>query len=998
MTIKPNTRLFRFLFAAVVLTLLGSISNCVNEPANLSSFSNKENWKLISGIGSWQKDPDSGEMCLTVTGGDKAGATNYWMLDYSFLPNTLYKISCKVKNSPGASGGRTIIGSSISNLDIDASERWHQHDFYFYTPSKVNNHYLRFGQWQVNGTVWFKDIELHPAKADFIKHKGLTIGNGELIKDSTFTSNCHYMSKDSNFSPSLFDFNVYFNTSRWDLKLGSYIIYKHNPGGQTISQKDAQITLIIGYYTGGELNIDAGTDNENWTPLGSINSTGRFTFQLPRELFTAKEIYIRLSTSGINPRVQINGYTYQSTLSQSFDSITGKTVYTDCLTTSKNLSAWFTANTESVQSLVLQNLSDKTNICKIINAVNSKVLNANLILKPLEAKEINLSLTPDSKQSLIIKSSDKKNPLQIEHSPRVNHLDRTDYGKLIDQTSAYALWWTDATQKVSKTRRVPSEKAPKVLMYSAKNEYEAFQFVVNASKPLKTVIVNMSDLVHRNGNRIPQALVQILNVKYVDVTRPTDSLGKADSWPDPLPPLLEPFFVKSGQNHPIWVQIKIPASASAGDYFGTLQVSIDGIKSKIPVILHVWDFTLPEETHLQTAISLYTSYIMQYHHLSNSDNIGPVLEKYLKNFKEHRISPYDPFTLGNIDVQFDTQALQAKVNFEKFDILAHKYLDQWNFNSFRVILKGLGAGSFHSRESGAIGPIKQGSHEWNTLMTDYLVKVQNHLEEKGWLNKAYIYWFDEPEPDDYAFIKNTHKFIKKAAPKLPIMLTEEPVPELYNYVDIWCPITNHYNHAPAVQRQNLGERVWWYICSGPKEPYCGLFIDHPAVELRTWIWQTWQNKLDGILIWSANYWNSEAAYPPPQMQNPYKDPMSYVHNYGLKPGDIQYWGNGDGRFIYPPESVFKTKAINLQDPVSSIRWEILREGLEDYEYFWLLNQLVIQAKNKYIDSQLIKQAEQLLIVPESVSKSLTDFNSTSGPIYEHRKAIAEMIEKLESAL
>ena len=28
--------------------------------------------------------------------------------------------------------------------------------------------------------------------------------------------------------------------------------------------------------------------------------------------------------------------------------------------------------------------------------------------------------------------------------------------------------------------------------------------------------------------------------------------------------------------------------------------------------------------------------------------------------------------------------------------------------------------------------------------------------------------------------------------------------------------------------------------------------------------------------------------------------MSYESGYGEKPGEIGYWGNGDGRFLYPP--------------------------------------------------------------------------------------------------
>jgi hypothetical protein len=30
----------------------------------------------------------------------------------------------------------------------------------------------------------------------------------------------------------------------------------------------------------------------------------------------------------------------------------------------------------------------------------------------------------------------------------------------------------------------------------------------------------------------------------------------------------------------------------------------------------------------------------------------------------------------------------------------------------------------------------------------------------------------------------------------------------------------------------------------------------------------------------------------------------------------------------------------LDGPVNSVRWENLRDGMEDYEYFWLLSQAI----------------------------------------------------------
>ncbi|MCK7481893.1 MAG: hypothetical protein M0C28_35510 [Candidatus Moduliflexus flocculans] len=70
----------------------------------------------------------------------------------------------------------------------------------------------------------------------------------------------------------------------------------------------------------------------------------------------------------------------------------------------------------------------------------------------------------------------------------------------------------------------------------------------------------------------------------------------------------------------------------------------------------------------------------------------------------------------------------------------------------------------------------------------------------------------------------------------------------------------------------------------PKSPWVTLFIDHPAVNLRMWLWMTYKWGLEGILVWRADYWNSPTLFPPGVLQNPWQDPMSYTVGYGVPYG------------------------------------------------------------------------------------------------------------------
>jgi len=261
---------------------------------------------------------------------------------------------------------------------------------------------------------------------------------------------------------------------------------------------------------------------------------------------------------------------------------------------------------------------------------------------------------------------------------------------------------------------------------------------------------------------------------------------------------------------------------------------------------------------------------------------------------------------------------------------------------------------------------------------------------------AYTYWFDEPDPKDYEFVRKGMERIKRHAPGVKNMLTEEPIEALAGPVDIWCPVTPNYDHAAAEKRRAHGEKFWWYVCCGPKAPYCTLFIDHPATELRVWLWQTWQRKVGGILVWASNYWTSDAAYPD-RPQNPYQDPMGYVSGYSTPKGVKRFWGNGDGRFVYPPLAAAEPGASGpepvIQPPASSIRWEMLRDGIEDYEYFVILKKL-IAVKGAGLDAASKDRYAALLEVPDEVTKDMTTFTKDPVPIEAHRDRVARAIVEL----
>ncbi len=63
---------------------------------------------------------------------------------------------------------------------------------------------------------------------------------------------------------------------------------------------------------------------------------------------------------------------------------------------------------------------------------------------------------------------------------------------------------------------------------------------------------------------------------------------------------------------------------------------------------------------------------------------------------------------------------------------------------------------------------------------------------------AYVYWFDEPDPKDYAFVQAGVDRLKKYAPGLQTFITKHELQKDWKgTIDIWCPLTPFYNHDAA---------------------------------------------------------------------------------------------------------------------------------------------------------------------------------------------------------
>ena len=541
--------------------------------------------------------------------------------------------------------------------------------------------------------------------------------------------------------------------------------------------------------------------------------------------------------------------------------------------------------------------------------------------------------------------------------------DDEGYGALLASGDGANLWAAVSGRKVVQTRPAPTKKGRGLLMRTAANEAESVQLVVRAEEDIKSARVRLrEELCADSGFCLPLSAVDVKRIGYVDVRHPTDFGGLPIATPDKLLPYAgEAVAVGKGKNQPFWITVRPPKGTGKGVYRGVVDVDVvfrNGVRRQfaIPLNVEVFGFELPDVMTCQTAFGLSPSLIVKAHGIKeNTPEFRDLAERYFKAMSENHLSPYFPAFLAHWRVTWNGDV--PVFDFSEWERELDRVFSKYHFNAFMVWLPGLGQCSMSSRQNPEFMGLKPGDPRYEKRLGAYLAAMEGFLKRKGLLDKAYAYVYDEPLASEYDLVKFGYNFLAKHAPGLRRMLpalAHSAFRDLDGAVNLWCPQIQYLSSPELKRQRERGDMMWWYVCNNPKSPYVCDFIDHPAPELRIWLWQTWKEKVGGVLIWDVFNWRGQTKHPDQ---------------------------NGEGRFLYPPEEC-ATKAGVVADPVRSVRITHLRDGLEDYEYFSMLKRL--------------SPSNPLLQVPDSVTSAMTEFAFDSSAMEAHRLRLAREIERLDS--
>lgn len=480
--------------------------------------------------------------------------------------------------------------------------------------------------------------------------------------------------------------------------------------------------------------------------------------------------------------------------------------------------------------------------------------------------------------------------------------------------------------KVLEEATPPAQTGAAIAVRAAKNEYEPFQVVVRADTA-QTARLSLSVFTDAGGHTL-EASPELRRVGYIPIAAPSDAsslVAAGGRVPDPLAPAAfdndEP--LPAGKNQPFWITLRIPKEATPGDYTATLTVTVGGVSQAVPIALHVFAFALPD------TIGFDGNWNASFQALGGSKSLDAV--RTLKDFFfAHRAVPSSvawPAGLnytGGIAYDCATGTFQEEDNAYDFSKLGPTYIDGlgWNgvgFPSFQIMQFVDNSTPRPAEFCGvARGDDPRGTDAYNAAWTKLLGAIDAYIVKHGYEKKGYYYVQNEPQNQaDYDIAAFLAKLTKDAAPHLRIAISEEPKAGIVENAaakgasyDLWWANLSEFDPAYAAQRQALGEEVWWYFLYGDAPPrFNPITLDHPGIESRIAHWAAWRHRIRGFAYYSVTGWGKD----------PYTDPRPE----GTKQ-------NGDGYLLYPPRD--SDGAL-----VTSIRWELLREGAEDFEYFLLAN-------------------------------------------------------------
>lgn len=544
-----------------------------------------------------------------------------------------------------------------------------------------------------------------------------------------------------------------------------------------------------------------------------------------------------------------------------------------------------------------------------------------------------------------------------------------------------------------------------VKLFGARNEVIAFQVILQAgSSPARGVDLEVTDLVDgeavipgsRAGSPDPfdyrGKSVELFTESYLDITRRSAGGNAWDpdakpsdyylGWvPDALIPFAAPpglggapFTIPADKNQGVWVDIWVPRDASAGKYGGAIVVRESGLQTHVlPITLQVYDFTLPDETHLRNMFAIEVADVAERHGVNPSSS-----EYYAIEARYHQMAHRHRFDL-----------VRTVDNLYHMKTYHQRYL----------------TGSLYTSELGYEGPGEGVGNRtfsiglYGGLPLEFGRERSQWSREKWWDGSdLWARWFQENAPQ-----VEFHKFLFPDEPErasqmdairmqfewthsnpgpgsaVPAFVTHRIDPELQGHVDFWSvpavETTKGWTDPVDVEAERIQGHKWGFY-NGYRPATGTQVIDADAIEFRVIPWIAWKYEVDQYFYWMTTYYTD---WPNGGKRT----------NVFLNPQTTRFSRNGAGTFFYPGQDrVFPEQDRSLPGPISSIRMKNWRRGAQDYEYLRLARELGLGQELETIVDASVPAALWEADLDQDISWS------NHGYVFEgYRRQLAELIQR-----
>jgi hypothetical protein len=234
------------------------------------------------------------------------------------------------------------------------------------------------------------------------------------------------------------------------------------------------------------------------------------------------------------------------------------------------------------------------------------------------------------------------------------------------------------------------------------------------------------------------------------------------------------------------------------------------------------------------------------------------------------------------------------------------------------------------------------SEPWKNAFIQYLREWVLHMKKLGiGYDDWALYPYDEPStPHAHATVNlvEVAKLVREADPNILIYTdptsgtNEKTLEMLKDLIDIWCPsseLLERFGDTIIPFAKKHGKEVWFYDAAGKAKTLSPLGI------YRWRFWYAWNKGFTGAGWWTYSYGDYDWDGP-------------------NEIGD--YWAT-----IYRSPGAI----------VTSKRWEVSREGIEDYEILFLLKESIHKAKELGFEGVELNEASTVLQkLPKSIEQML----------------------------